>query len=73
MFASGPLRSLAMTLNGFSILLFVPAAPEVLAETKRAIYTAFCPLILRLKFSFNIIKKLHTMLQKKQALSLVFF
>ena len=45
-----------MALNGFSVLLFVPSAPEVLAEIKRTIYTAFCPLILRLELSHNAIK-----------------
>ena len=38
-----------MALNGFSVLLLVSAAPEVLAEIKRTVYAAFCPLILRLK------------------------
>ena len=45
-----------MALNGFSVLLLVPAAPKVLAEIKRTIYTAFCPLILRLKLLHNAIK-----------------
>ena len=49
-----------MALNGFSVLLFVPAAPEVLAEIKRTIYTAFCPLDLLLKISHNaILNKVH--------------
>ena len=42
-----------MDLNGFSVLLFVPAAPEALAETKRTIY---CPLILRLELSHTAIE-----------------
>ena len=50
------LRFLAMARNDFSVLLFVPAAPKVLAETKRAIYTAFRPLIFRLKLSNNAIE-----------------
>ena len=29
--------------NGFSVLLFAPAAPKVFVEIKRTIYTAFCP------------------------------
>ena len=45
-----------MALNDFSVLLFVPAAPKVLAEIKRAIYTAYRPLILRLKLSHNAIE-----------------
>ena len=45
-----------MALNGFSVLLFVPPSPEVLAELKRAIYTAFCPLIIRLELSHNAIE-----------------
>ena len=45
-----------MALNGFSALLFVPAATEVLAEIKGTIYASFCPLILRLKLSHNAIK-----------------
>ena len=45
-----------MAPNGFSVLLLVSAAPEVLAEIKRVIYTAFCPLILRLKVSLNAVK-----------------
>ena len=40
-------------MNGSRVLLFVPAAPEVLAEIKRTIYTAFCPLIVRLELSHN--------------------
>ena len=32
-----------MVLNGFSVLLFVPPAPEVVAEIKRTMYTAFHP------------------------------
>ena len=39
-----------------NILLFVPAAPKVLAEIKRTIYTAFCPLILRLELSHKAIE-----------------
>ena len=50
------LRSLAMALSGFGVLLLVLAALEVLAEIKRAIVTAFCPLILRLKVLHNAIK-----------------
>ena len=42
------LRSLAMPLNCCSVLLLLSATPEVLAELKRAIYTAICPFILRL-------------------------
>ena len=42
-----------MDLNGISVLLFVPAAPEALAETKRTIY---CPLILRLELSHSTIE-----------------
>ena len=38
-------------MNGFHVLLSVPAAPEVLAEIKRTIYSAFCPFLLRLEFS----------------------
>ena len=45
-----------MALNGFSVLLFVPAAPKVFAEIKRTIYTAFCALILRLQLSHNVIE-----------------
>ena len=36
--------------------MFVPAALEVVAEIKRTIYTAFCPLILRLELSHNAIE-----------------
>ena len=43
-----------MALNGFNVLLFVPAAPVVLAEIK----TAFCPLILRLELSRNAIENI---------------
>ena len=45
-----------MALNGFSALQFVPAASKVLPEIKRTIYTAFSPLILRLKLSHNAIE-----------------
>ena len=45
-----------MALRGFNVLLFVPAAPKVLAITKKAIYTAFCPLIFQLKLSHNAIE-----------------
>ena len=45
-----------MALNGFGVLLFVPPAPEILAETKRTIYTAFYPYILRLELSHNAIE-----------------
>ena len=45
-----------MALNGFSVLLFVPAAPKVLAETKKTISTTFCRLNLRLKLSQNAIE-----------------
>ena len=38
---------------GFSVLLFVPAAPEVLEEIKRTNYTAFCFLIFRLELSHS--------------------
>ena len=49
-----------MNLNGFNALLFVQTlvqpAPEVLAEIKRAFFTAaFCPLILRLQLLRNAI------------------
>ena len=43
------LGSLTMALNGFSVLLFVPSAPEVLTEITRIIYTAFYPLIYQLE------------------------
>ena len=36
------LRSLVMALIGFSVLLFVPPIPEVLAEIKRTIYSLHC-------------------------------
>ena len=36
-------RSLVMTLGGFSALLFVPPAPEVLAEIQTAIIHCFLP------------------------------
>ena len=45
-----------MALNGFSVLLLVSAVREVLVEIKSAIYTAFCPLIVRLKLSHNAIE-----------------
>ena len=45
-----------MALNGFRALLFVPAAPKVLAEIKRTIETASSNLILRLDFSHNVIE-----------------
>ena len=54
MFVSGPSDPL-LALNNFSGSLFVPAAPELLAE-KKTIRTAFCPLILRLEISHNAIK-----------------
>ena len=46
-----------MALDGFSVLLFVPPAPEVLAEIykKKLFYSAFWPLILRLELSHNAI------------------
>ena len=44
-----------MALNGVSGLLLASNAPQVLAEIKRAIYTAFGPLIFRLKLSHNTI------------------
>ena len=37
------LGSLAIAVNGFRVLLFVPPAPEILAEIKRAVYTVFTP------------------------------
>ena len=37
------LGSLAIAVNGFRVLLFVPPAPEILAEMKRAVYTVFTP------------------------------
>ena len=40
-----------MALNGFSVLLFVPFAPEVLTGIKKIIYCAFNPLIHRLELS----------------------
>ena len=45
-----------MALNSFSVPLFLPPAPEVLAKIKRAIYTAFYPLFLRLELSHNAIE-----------------
>ena len=42
--------------NGFSVLLFVPPAPKVLAEIKRIVYSAFCPLILQFDFSHYFIE-----------------
>ena len=39
-----------MALNGFSAVLFVPLATEVLAKIKRTTYTSFYPLILRVSF-----------------------
>ena len=45
-----------MALNGFSVLLFVSAATEVLTEIKRTIYIVFCPFILRLELSYNAIE-----------------
>ena len=54
-----------MALNCFSVLLFVPSAPEVLVEIKRTIYIAFCPLIAQLEFSHNAIEnKVHGDLAK---------
>ena len=50
-----------MALNGFSVLLFVPPAPDVLTEIKRIIYTAFYPLILRLEISLTPLKIRFTM------------
>ena len=43
-------------MNGFSVLLLIPPATEILAEIKRTIYTAFYSLVLRLKLSHNAIK-----------------
>ena len=40
-----------MALDDFSALVFVPAAPEILAETKREILHCLLPLILRLELS----------------------
>ena len=45
-----------MALSDFNVLLFVSPAAEVLAETKRTIYTAFYLVILRLELSHNAIK-----------------
>ena len=45
-----------MALNGFGVLLFVSPAPDVLAEIKRTIYTAFYPRIFRLELSHNAIE-----------------
>ena len=45
-----------MAQYGFNALLFVPSAPEVLAEIKRTIYTAFRTLILRLELSHDAIE-----------------
>ena len=45
-----------MALNSFSVLLFVPSAPEVLAEIKRTVYTAFYLLIRQLELFHNAIK-----------------
>ena len=45
-----------MALDGFSVLLPVPPAPEVLAVLKQTIYTAFCTLNVRLEFSHNAIE-----------------
>ena len=45
-----------MALNGFSVLLFVPPAPEALAEIKRTIYIAFYTLIFRLELSLSAIE-----------------
>ena len=50
-----------MALNGFSVMLFVPAAPEVLAEAKRTIYAAFCLLILQFKLATTTLKIKFTM------------
>ena len=43
-------------MNSFSVLMFVPRAPEALAEIKGTVCTAFYLLILRLEFSHNAIK-----------------
>ena len=40
----------------FNVLLFVPVTLKVLAEIKRTIYAAFCPLILPLKLSLNAVE-----------------
>ena len=50
-----------MALNGFSVLLFVPAAAKILAEKKRTIYFTFCSLLLRLELSYNPNKNKVTM------------
>ena len=50
-----------MALNGFRVLLLVSTPPEVLVKFKKDIYTAFCPLILRLKLSYNPLKTRFTM------------
>ena len=39
-----------------NVLQFVPAATKVLAEIKRTIYTAFCPLIFRLELLHKAIE-----------------
>ena len=51
------IRIFAMALNGFSVLLFVPSAPEVVAEIKE-LFTVhwFYLLILRLELLHNAIK-----------------
>ena len=42
-----------MAPNSFSVLLFVPHAPEILEAIKRSIYTAFYSLIVRSKLLHN--------------------
>ena len=55
MFASRPSDPL-LALNGFSVLLFVPAALEVLAEINKTICIAFYPLSLQLELLHNAIE-----------------
>ena len=45
-----------MALNGFSVLLFVPPAPEVLEGIKKTVYTAFYLLIFQRELSHNVIE-----------------
>ena len=45
-----------MALNGVSVLLFVPAASEVLAEIKKNYVHYASPLIIRLELSLNAIE-----------------
>ena len=57
MFASVRSDHFAMALNGFSVLLFVSAAPKLFAGNKKNfIYYAFCLLLLQLQFSHSAIE-----------------